>query len=270
MTGGFEKGAEDMPAKIGTLATRGVNVRLHRAGRGPSVLFLHGAGGVPQWLPFFDALAERCTLWVPEHPGFGGSDDPPWIRSMADLALFYLDFVEEAGLDRVHLIGNSLGGWLAAEMLIRDRSRFDSLVLLAPAGIRVKGVPPGDNFIWGPEEAVRNLYHDQSFADRVLALTPDAAQLDVLLRNRFTAAKFGWQPRWFDPDLEKWLHRIKLPALVMWGDDDRVMPPAYAALWQQRLPGARLVMVEGCGHLPHVEHAGFVAREVCGFIEEVA
>jgi pimeloyl-ACP methyl ester carboxylesterase len=55
----------------------------------------------------------------------------------------------------VHLIGNSLGGWLAAEILIRDRSRFDSLVQLAPAGMRVKGVPCGDNFIWGPEEAVR-------------------------------------------------------------------------------------------------------------------
>ena len=63
--------------------------------------------------------------------------------------------------------------------------------------------------------------------------------MDVLLRNRFTAAKFGWQPRWFNPDLEKWLHRIKLPALVVWGDDDKLLPPAYAALWRERLPDAR-------------------------------
>jgi len=184
-----------MPAELTNLKVRDVTVKLHRVGRGPTVLFLHGAGGVPQWLLFFDALAERYQLLVPEHPGFGGSDDPPWIHSISDLAMFYLDLVEEARLDRIHLIGNSLGGWLAAEILIRDRSRFQSLVQLAPAGIRIKGVPCGDNFIWGPEEAVRNLYHDQSFAERLLALTPSEEQMDVMLRNRFTVAKLGWQPR---------------------------------------------------------------------------
>ena len=74
---------QGMPAQVSELKVRDIRVRLHRAGRGPTVLFLHGAGGVPQWLPFFDALAERYELLVPEHPGFGGSDDPPWITSMA-------------------------------------------------------------------------------------------------------------------------------------------------------------------------------------------
>jgi len=259
-----------MAPEASEIEVRGVKVKLQRAGRGEPVLFLHGAGGVPQWLPFFDMLAERYEILVPEHPGFGGSDDPPWITSLSDLALFYLDLVEEAGLDRLHLIGNSLGGWLAAEILVRDRARFQSLVQLAPAGIRVKGVPCGDNFIWGPEEAVRNLYHDQSFADRILALSLTEEQMDVMLRNRFTVAKLGWQPRWFNPDLEKWLHRIKLPALVVWGDDDKIMPPANAALWCERLPDARLVMVEGCGHLPHVEQAPLVARHVRRFLEGVA
>jgi pimeloyl-ACP methyl ester carboxylesterase len=251
------------------LNIRGVTVKLHRAGSGPTVLFLHGAGGVPQWLPFFDALAERFTVLVPEHPGFGGSDDPGWISSMPDLAMFYLDLVEEEGLDGLHLIGNSLGGWLAAEILVRDRSRFRSLVQLAPAGIRVKGVPCGDNFILGPEEAIRNLYHDQAFADRILGLAPSEAQLDVMLHNRFTVAKFGWQPRWYDPDLEKWLHRIKLPALVVWGTEDKIMPPAFAALWQERLPDVRVVTVPVCGHLPHVEQERIVSHHVLDFIGRV-
>src|SRR5437879_11759225 len=95
-----------MPAQLTELKVRGVSIRLHRAGHGPTVLFLHGAGGVPQWLPFFDALAERYEVLVPEHPGFGGSDDPPWIHSMADLAMFSLDLVEELELHRVQLTGN--------------------------------------------------------------------------------------------------------------------------------------------------------------------
>jgi len=259
-----------MPAQLTEIKVRDVRIRLHRAGRGPTVLFLHGAGGVPQWLAFFEALSEHYEVLVPEHPGFGGSDDPPWISSMPDLAMFYLDLAEELGLERVHLIGNSLGGWLAAEILIRDRARFRSLVQLAPAGIRKKGVPCGDNFIWGPEEALRNLYHDQSFADRILALAPDDAQMDAMLKNRFTVAKLAWQPRWFNPDLEKWLHRVKVPALIVWGDDDKIMPPANAALWTERLPDARLVMVEACGHLPHVEHADRVAGQVLDFLEGVA
>src|SRR6185437_5444797 len=158
-------------------------------------------------------------------------------------------------LRRVHLVGHSLGGWIAAEMLVRDRARFQSMTLLAPAGLRVEGVPAGDTFIWAPDEAIRNLFHDQRFAEALLALTPSEEQMDIALKNRFTATKLGWQPRWFDPDLEKWLHRVKLPALVVWGDDDKVMPPAYASLWRERVPDARLVMIEGSGHLPHVEKA---------------
>ena len=101
-----------MPAQSTELRVQDVTISLHRAGHGPTVLFLHGAGGVPQWLPFFDVLAERYELLVPEHPGFGSSADPPWIQSISDLAMFYLDLIEEAGLDRIHLIGNSLR-WLA-------------------------------------------------------------------------------------------------------------------------------------------------------------
>ncbi len=259
-----------MAVQIQDVKIRDVTIKLRRAGAGETVLFLHGAGGFTQWLPFFDALADGYELLVPEHPGFGGSDDPAFIRSVPDMAMFYLDFLESLGLERVHLIGHSLGGWIAAEILIRDRARCQSLSLLAPAGIRVPGVPSGDTFIWGQEEAVRNLFHNQLFAERLLALQPTEEQMDTMLKNRFTATKLGWQPRWFNPDLEKWLHRIALPALVVWGDADKVMPPAYAALWRERLPDARLSMVEQCGHLPHIEKAELVGRQVREFLKGAA
>lgn len=223
-----------------------------------------------QWLPFFDVLAEGYEVLVPEHPGFGASDDPSWLRSVPDMAMFYLDFIDAMKLDGVHLIGHSLGGWIAAETLVRDRARFRSLTLLAPAGLRVEGVPAGDTFIWSPEETARNLFHDQSFAARMLAQPPSEEMMDILLKNRFTVTKLGWQPRWFNPDLEKWLHRIKLPALVVWGDQDKVMPPAYAARWRERLPDARLVMVENCGHLPQVEKSEVVSKQIREFLNGVA
>jgi pimeloyl-ACP methyl ester carboxylesterase len=247
-----------------------VTVKVRRAGKGPPVLFLHGAGGYTQWLPFFNALTENFEVIVPEHPGYGASDDPDFIRNVPDMAMFYLEFIETLGLDDIHLIGHSLGGWIAAELLIRDRSRFQSLTLIAPAGIRVKGILSGDGFIWNSEESVRNLFHDQAYAEILLALKPSEQQLDALLKNRFTSAKLGWQPRWYNPDLEKWLHRIKLPSLVVWGDDDKVMPTAYAALWQERLPDARLFIVKECGHLPHVEQGEIVTPEVQKFLRGVA
>jgi pimeloyl-ACP methyl ester carboxylesterase len=259
-----------MPAQVTTVTVQGVKVRLHRMGRGPSVLFLHGAGGMPQWLPFYDALADGYELLVPEHPGFAGSDDPAWIRNVPDLAMFYLDLIEAMGLERFHLIGHSLGGWVAAEMLVRDRARCQTMTLIAPAGLRVKGVPCGDLFIWNPEETQRNLYYDQSFADRVLSIQPTEEQMDVLLKNRFTTAKFGWQPRWFDPDLEKWLHRIKLPALVVWGEDDKVFPVAYAEPWQRHLPDGRVLKLAKCGHVPQVEQADTVTAHVRAFLKEAA
>src|SRR5438045_9395745 len=102
-----------MPAQTTEVRVRDVRIKLHRAGNGPTVLFLHGAGGVPHWLPFFDALAEHYDLLLPEHPGFGGSDAPPWIPSLPDLAMFYLHLVEAARPHRIHLTLSSLRRWLA-------------------------------------------------------------------------------------------------------------------------------------------------------------
>src|SRR5580704_8726854 len=155
-----------MPEGGDRLVTRGVSVRVQRAGAGPPVLFLHGAGGWPAWLPFFERLSQHYAL-------------------------------------------------------------------IAPAGIRVKGVPPGDIFIWSPEEFERNRFHDQSFAAAPQAPASEE-DLDIALQTRLAAVKFGWEPRLFNPDLEKWLHRINVPAHIVWGREDKILPSTYAQLWSER------------------------------------
>jgi pimeloyl-ACP methyl ester carboxylesterase len=236
---------------------------------GDTVLFLHGSGGVPCWSPFFYSIGAGRRLLVPDHPGFGGSGDADWLRDMPDMAMFYLDVLDELDLHDVHLVGHSLGGWLAAEIAVRNGARIKSLSLISPAGIKIRGCPMGDVFIWSPEEAIRNLYFDPAFAERQLAQQPNSEQLDVMIRNRYTFTKLAWEPRAFNPSLEKWLHRITVPAQVIWGRQDKVLPAAYAGLWAKHLPQARVHLIDDCGHLPHVERASVAAQLVNDLLNEV-
>jgi len=262
-----------MPARETSHTVRNVKVRLFTAGDGPPLLFLHGASGIERWLPFFDLLAARHTVMVPEHPGFGGSDNPSFIRNVGDVAMYYLDFLDDlagsSGGEKIHLVGQSLGGWIAAELATRNCSHLKSLALLAPAGIRVKGFPSGDNFIWSPEEAARNLVHDQAYAELAIAAAASAseAEADRALVNRYAAARLAWEPRWFNPALERWLHRIKAPALVLWGAEDRLLPARYADVWRAEVPGAKVEIIPACGHLMHVEKAAEVAKRVLAFTD---
>jgi pimeloyl-ACP methyl ester carboxylesterase len=251
-----------MAGEVSSHKVRDVTVRMRRAGSGPPLVFLHGANGLPVWLPVFDLLSKHFEVMVPEHPGFGTSDNPAWLRNIGDLAMYYLDFIDGLSPYPVHLAGQSLGGWAAAEVAVRNCSRLKSLTLLAPAGLRVKGVLSGDNFIWDPEEAVRNLYHDQSIPDRMLAVPLSEEDADIALTNRFAATKFGWEPRWFNPALERWLHRISVPTLILWGQNDKLFPVDYAKRWGERIPGSRVEIVPDCGHVPAVEKPELTAQEI--------
>lgn len=246
----------------------GAKIHLRRAGNGPPLLFLHGAGGIPVWLPFFDKLAESFSLVVPDHPGFGESDTPPWLRNIGDTGFYYLELIEALKLTKPHVVGNSMGGWMTAEAAVRDSAPFGRITLISPAGIRVPGVQSGDPFIGSPEENIRALYHDQAFAERALAapITPEIA--DIQLKNRYTFARLAWQPRLYNPDLERWLFRIKAPVQIVWGNEDKLLPVAYAQAWLKQLPKARFLPIANCGHLPHVERPDEVANAIKSFSRE--
>jgi pimeloyl-ACP methyl ester carboxylesterase len=248
--------------------TRDISVRMFRDGSGATVVYLHGAGGIAGWIPLFEKIAAKHELLVPEHPGFGSSAAASWIRNTSDVAMYYLDLFDEMGLTDIHLIGFSLGGWIAAELAVRNAARLKTLTLIAPAGIRIKGIPTGDNFIWGPEENARNVFHDQRFAEQMIRQMQEASPEDVerTLANRYMAARLGWEPRWFNPDLERWLHRIKLPTLALWGENDKVIPSAYAALRRERVPGIRIEIAPECGHLLPIEKGDWAAERILDFI----
>ncbi len=244
----------------------GCRINLRRGGSGEPLLYLHGAGGAPAVLPFMEKLAQRFDVLVPEHPGFGASDEPEWLENMHDLAYFYLDVLKSLELCGVHLVGSSLGGWLALEMAVRDASRLKSLVLVGPAGISVRGVSPGDVFLWSPEELARNLFFDPALAEKMIAQPMTPELLDVSLKNRHTVARLGWEPRMHDPFLRKWLHRVSVPVKIVWGEGDKILPVAYASEFKRLMPGAEVEIIPRCGHLPQAERP----EEFCDIVMRFA
>lgn len=247
----------------------GCRIRVMRKGQGEPLLFLHGASGAPAWAPFMEALSQHFDVIVPEHPGFGRSDDPEWLDGMEDLAFFYLDVIEHLGLGPVHLVGTSLGGWAAAEMAVRDPGAMRTLTLVAPAGVNVPGVPRGDLFMWSPEETAKKLFHDPAWAARMPQPANDDETM-IALKNRMTTAKLGWSPRMHNPNLPKWLHRVKAPTLILWGDDDRLLPAAFGEAYAQMIPHATLQIISACGHLPHVEKQEEFTERTLAFIKGAA
>jgi pimeloyl-ACP methyl ester carboxylesterase len=257
-----------MPSSESTLNLRGCRTRLLRGGSGAPLLYLHGEHDAGDWPDALQRLAGSFDVIAPDHPGFGGSDLPGWLDDTDDFVCFYLDLLDELGLTGVHLVGSSIGGWVAAKLAACNATRLRSLTLVAAAGLYVDDTPPGDIFIWSPDELIGNLYHDQKIAAAEIAKSRAGEDLDLVLKNRFAAARLGWQPRLHDPDLHKWLHRITLPTLILWGQEDRVLPPTYAAAYAERIAGSRKLILPDCGHLPHRERPAETAAAITKFLAE--
>jgi len=245
----------------------GCRTRLRRGGSGEPLLFLHGASGAPAILPFMETLAQRFEVLVPEHPGYGLSGEPEWLDNIHDVAYFYLDFLKQLSLDAVTLVGNSLGGWIAMEMAVRDTSRIKALVLVSPAGISAPDVQPADTFLMSPEELARHLFHDSKLAAARLAEPVTPESIDISLKNRHTTARLAWEPRFHDPHLPKWLHRIDVPVQIIWGEQDRILPVGFANELKRLIPASQLHVMRDAGHLPHVEKPQEFCDLVTGFVQ---
>jgi pimeloyl-ACP methyl ester carboxylesterase len=244
----------------------GATISYLRAGSGPPMLFLHGAGGIDGWMPWMDALAASYDLIVPDHPGWGRSAMPEWFDNVHDLAYFYLDFIDALGLDRVHVVGSSIGGWIGCEIAVRNTKHLATLTLVDPAGLRVTGVQRFDIFLASREANTRAAFYDQALAERLIAMPLEGEALDIFLQNRYATARVGWQPRLYDPHLAKWLHRIDIPTLVVWGEHDRIFPVAMLDEFLRLIPGSHGAIIPNCGHLPHVECTAAFVEQLNAFI----
>jgi pimeloyl-ACP methyl ester carboxylesterase len=246
-----------------TQTVEGTEVRVMRRGSGPPLLFLHGGDAFATWQPFMDLLAQRFDVIVPDHPGFGESATPAWLDTIGDLAHFYRAFIDALALTDVTLAGHGIGGWIAAELALRDTDDLRALVLVDAAGLplAVDGI---DTFMCSPDEIRRASYKD---VGRAPAL--DDAQRAQIPKNALMTARLAWTPRFYDPQLAKWLHRLRLPTLVVWGADDAIFPAGQAAAFAGAIAGARSAVIPDTGHLPHLESPAAFTAAVNAFSDGV-
>jgi pimeloyl-ACP methyl ester carboxylesterase len=256
-----------MAHRSDVLHVRGVRTHVRQGGEGEPLLVLHSEFGADLWLPYHDLLASRFHVVAPDHLGFGRSERPEWLEEIDDLVFHYVDLLDALGLQRVSLIGTSFGGWVAAAFAVAHPERVDRLVLAAPAGIRVDGVERYDLFANPIEDTLRHLFHDQA---RVAQILPTQWGPEVIVRGYrelTTLARLSWNPYFFDPRLQRRLPRLDRPALLVWGENDGVLPPRYGQEFASLLPNATLRLLPNCGHLVPLEQPEAFARLALEFLQ---
>jgi len=234
----------------------GVALEIEERGSGRPLLFLHPGEGLQPERPWLDLLAKSFRVIAPHHPGFGGSALPDWIGTVDDLAYLYLDLAARMQLNDAVLAGACFGGWIAAEMAVRDTRRFSALLLAAPLGIKVGGVTDRDitdMHALPHADFLRLAWADPSMGEHDYASLPDSA-LAAIASGREALAVFGWKPYMHNPRLKRWLHRIDIPTHLVWGEQDGIVTTAYGEAWKASIPSATMQTIPKCGHYPHWEH----------------
>jgi pimeloyl-ACP methyl ester carboxylesterase len=213
------------------------------------LVFLHGAGTFHGW-QFAAPWTEQHRLLIPFHPGYGESGDLDDLREVHDVVIHYTDLFDQLGLTTdVNLIGFSLGGLIAARLSIEQKHRLRRLVLVAPTGLRVPDVEVDDLFRIPPEELVGRLVHRFETIQPHLPADPHDVDFAVdRYRETRTTALMLWDHP-FDRVVPRWLGRVDVPSLVVWGEEDRLIPAALAPAWAALLPDATVATFPDAGHL---------------------
>jgi len=260
---------ESMAPGADRLTIRDIDLEVVRRGSGRTIVFLHGFHTLEPGAPFLELLSRRASVLAPSHPGFGSSARPEDFETVYDLVHLYRELIDSLPDGKITLIGASFGGWLAAEIAASCPHRLERLVLVNPLGIKVSGRETPDIldiFNTHPDVVRRLSWHRPERSAPDFDALSDAA-LTRHARNRDALCLYGWEPYMYNPRLKRWLGRIALPTLVLWGASDGVVTPAYGRAYAALIPGARFELIEGAGHHPELEQPDLLAKRILGFLD---
>lgn len=247
---------------------RGRKTQLLTGGEGPPLLYLHSAAGETDWTRWHEALAQEFTVYAPAHPGFALSEGLEEMEDIHDMAWHYVDLLTVVGLNHVPVVGFSLGAWLAVEMAILRPALVRRLVLIDAAGLHLDEAPIAELFTDDFDRLRRLIFRDPNHpaTAEIFPTSPNDPRLLLWLRAREATARVAWNPYLHDPKLPNHLHRISCPTLVIWGEDDRLIPPAHGECYARHITGARLEMIRGCGHMAPFEATAECAARTLAFL----
>jgi pimeloyl-ACP methyl ester carboxylesterase len=243
-----------------------VELTVTERGDGSPMLLLHGGAGPQSVVGFADLLARTrpALVLTPVHPGFGGTPRPESLIDVPGLAHTYAALLGEMQLTNVTVVGNSIGGWIAAELALLDTGRVGRLILVDAVGIEVPGHPVADIFSMSFDELTRISYHNPDrFRINLAALPPEARA--AAAANRATLAVYGGKPTKVDPTLRGRLNKVKVPTLVVWGESDRVVDPDYGRAFAAAIPNARFELLPQTGHVPQIETPERLLKAILDF-----
>ncbi len=236
-----------------------------------SVVSFHGAAGPLAGEPTLALLAEHFAVYAPIWPGYGEEGGEEQLDDMQDFALHGADVVEVLDLDRPHLIGHSMGGMVAAEMVAAAPGLYGRLVLIAPLGLWLDDQPIADIYSLLPFEFPPLLFHDAAAGTALMAGGLDFNDTEAIKRFLIgNSRRLGTAGKVLFPipdrQLSKRLYRITNPTLLVWGDDDRYVPRSYADAWQRAIHGAELEIIPEAGHMAPYERPASVADAIGQFL----
>jgi pimeloyl-ACP methyl ester carboxylesterase len=232
------------------------------------VVVLHHSTGNPGWIPFYERLAERATVYVPDMPGYGRSARPEWAREPRDLAILLLQALTRLDLPRVTLVGLGLGGFVAAEMATMSQERISHLVLVGAPGHQPREGEVLDQMMVDFHEYVMVGFRDE---DRFRTAFGDDARRsfkELWDYSREMTARLTWKPYMFSRRLAPLLREVRTPALILHGAEDAIVPIDVARQYEEALPNARLELVPDGGHLVEYEDPAAIAARIATFVLE--